>query len=97
MSSSLLYLEVEEYARAKLGIDPETEPHLLHIARQGLTAKLPEPWKPWYVLLFSVLRYFWLKLKISIVNEPSEISFFYVSFTYSLILFFIISLYMVLS
>ena len=58
MSSSLLYLEVEEYARAKLGIDPETEPHLLDIARQGLTAKLPEPWKPWYVLLFSVLRFF---------------------------------------
>ena len=51
MLSSLLYLEVDEYARAKLGIDPETEPHLLHIARQGLTAKLPEPWKPWYVLL----------------------------------------------
>ena len=40
------YLEIKEYA-VKLGIDPDTEPELLHIAQKGLLAKLPPPWQPW--------------------------------------------------
>lgn len=37
--------EVLEYAR-RLGIDPETEPHLLSLAQEGLMAALPEGWLP---------------------------------------------------
>lgn len=36
--------EVNEYA-AFLGIDPETEPHLMRIAREGVVAPVPHPWK----------------------------------------------------
>ena len=43
----IICLEVEEYARLKLGIDPVTEPDLIDIARQGLTKQIPHPWKPW--------------------------------------------------
>ena len=38
--------ELLEYAR-KLGIDVHTEKQLLHIAREGLLAELPEGWRPW--------------------------------------------------
>ncbi|KAF7257093.1 hypothetical protein EG68_09136 [Paragonimus skrjabini miyazakii] len=37
--------EVLDYARV-IGIDPSNEPHLLHFAREGLTAPLPADWKP---------------------------------------------------
>ncbi|KAF5398633.1 hypothetical protein PHET_07914 [Paragonimus heterotremus] len=37
--------EVLDYARV-IGIDPPNEPHLLHFAREGLTAPLPTDWKP---------------------------------------------------
>ncbi|OAD53569.1 hypothetical protein WN48_09731 [Eufriesea mexicana] len=37
--------EVLEYAR-RLGIDPDTEPHLLNLAREGLMAALPKGWLP---------------------------------------------------
>ncbi|XP_043789874.1 centrosomal protein of 164 kDa-like isoform X5 [Apis laboriosa] len=37
--------EVLEYAR-RLGIDPDTEPHLLSLAREGLMAALPKGWLP---------------------------------------------------
>lgn len=40
--------EVLEYARW-LGIQENEEDDLLWIAREGLTAPLPENWKPWYV------------------------------------------------
>ncbi|XP_017887826.1 paramyosin isoform X2 [Ceratina calcarata] len=39
--------EVLEYAR-RLGIDPDTEPHLLSLAQEGLMAALPEGWLPCY-------------------------------------------------
>ncbi|KAK2153752.1 hypothetical protein LSH36_287g01025 [Paralvinella palmiformis] len=37
--------EVFDYAHV-IGIDPEKEPELLWIAREGITAPLPEHWKP---------------------------------------------------
>ncbi|XP_025097912.1 centrosomal protein of 164 kDa-like isoform X2 [Pomacea canaliculata] len=37
--------EIFEYAQT-VGIDPENEPHLLWIAREGICAPLPEHWKP---------------------------------------------------
>ncbi|XP_076237979.1 centrosomal protein 164 isoform X2 [Calliopsis andreniformis] len=37
--------EVLEYAR-RLGIDPDAEPHLLELAREGLMAALPKGWLP---------------------------------------------------
>ncbi len=43
---SLFIVEILEYA-GKLGIDPQGEKHLLHLAREGLLQKLPPNWKPW--------------------------------------------------
>ncbi|KAI8591541.1 hypothetical protein BDZ88DRAFT_393389, partial [Geranomyces variabilis] len=40
--------EIVDYAKF-LGIDPDTEPDLLWIARQSLKAPLPPNWKPWWV------------------------------------------------
>ena len=37
--------ELKEYARI-LGINPEDEPGLMWIAKEGLNAPLPEEWKP---------------------------------------------------
>ncbi|PSN39054.1 hypothetical protein C0J52_10104 [Blattella germanica] len=37
--------EVKDYA-VKIGINPESEPHLLHFARDGLMQALPSGWKP---------------------------------------------------
>ena len=43
----MLYIsEIIEYA-AKLGIDVDREPHLLHLAQEGLARELPSSWKPW--------------------------------------------------
>lgn len=36
--------EVSDYAQ-QLGIDPESESHLLPLARDGLMQALPAPWK----------------------------------------------------
>lgn len=41
----MLFPEVLEYAR-RLGIDPDAEPHLLDLAREGLMAALPKGWRP---------------------------------------------------
>lgn len=38
--------EIAEYAQC-IGIDPDNEPQLLWIAREGINAPLPENWKPW--------------------------------------------------
>ncbi|XP_071497412.1 uncharacterized protein [Diadema antillarum] len=38
--------EIHEYATAVIGIDPETEPELMWIAREGISAPLPADWKP---------------------------------------------------
>ena len=40
-------LEIYEYAQV-IGINPGSEPELLHIAREGIVAPLPPDWKPWY-------------------------------------------------
>ncbi|XP_053608688.1 uncharacterized protein LOC128674248 isoform X2 [Plodia interpunctella] len=39
--------EVSEYAQ-QLGIDPESESHLLPLAKDGLMQALPTPWKAYY-------------------------------------------------
>lgn len=39
--------EISEYA-AQLGIDPDSESHLLPLARDGLMQALPAPWKAYY-------------------------------------------------
>lgn len=38
--------EVQDYAR-EIGIDPNSEPELLWLAREGIVAPLPSQWKPW--------------------------------------------------
>ena len=47
MYKCILFPEVYEYAQT-VGIDTQKEPHLLWIAREGISAPLPEHWKPWY-------------------------------------------------
>nr|XP_046244508.1 centrosomal protein of 164 kDa-like isoform X2 [Scatophagus argus] len=37
--------EIQEYAR-EIGIDPDSEPELLWLAREGIVAPLPAEWKP---------------------------------------------------
>nr|XP_025037556.1 centrosomal protein of 164 kDa isoform X3 [Pelodiscus sinensis] len=37
--------EIQEFAR-EIGIDPETEPGLMWLAREGIVAPLPPEWKP---------------------------------------------------
>ena len=46
--SSLFFFstEIHEYAR-EIGIDPDREPDLLWLAREGIVAPLPREWKPW--------------------------------------------------
>ncbi|XP_013173081.1 PREDICTED: centrosomal protein of 164 kDa isoform X1 [Papilio xuthus] len=39
--------EISEYAQ-QLGIDPESESHLLPLAREGLMQALPPPWKAYF-------------------------------------------------
>jgi centrosomal protein CEP164 len=45
---------VIEYAKF-LGIDPMKEPEFLWIAREGLTAPLPEDWKAVYAYLVALI------------------------------------------
>lgn len=40
--------EITEFARV-IGIDAETEPELMWLAREGIVAPLPPEWKPWWV------------------------------------------------
>lgn len=42
------FIEVLDYAR-RLGINPDAEPYLLDLAREGLMAALPEGWQPCYL------------------------------------------------
>ena len=37
--------EIEDYAKF-LGMDLQSDSHLLYIAKEGLKAPLPSPWKP---------------------------------------------------
>ena len=41
-----MFSEEFEYAR-KIGINPEKEPQLLYLAKEGLLRELPGEWKPW--------------------------------------------------
>ena len=40
--------DLHEYAE-KIGIDLDTEKHLLYLAEDALHTKLPTNWKPWSV------------------------------------------------
>lgn len=44
--SSSVFLEIQDFAR-EIGIDPEKEPELIWLAREGIVAPLPPEWKPW--------------------------------------------------
>lgn len=43
---SVIFSEIRDYA-VKIGINPDTEKHLLNIALDGLMSPLPDGWKPW--------------------------------------------------
>ncbi|XP_037073385.1 centrosomal protein of 164 kDa-like [Pollicipes pollicipes] len=49
--------EVLEFAK-RIGIDPESEPHLLHIADEGVNQTLPAGWKPCFEEQQGLLYYF---------------------------------------
>ena len=59
----ILFSEIYEYATF-VGIDPDNEPHLMWIAKEGINAPLPENWKPWYVYytLFDCVFVNWNKI-----------------------------------
>ena len=38
--------EIREYATV-IGIDPDHEPELMWIAKEGISAPLPPDWRPW--------------------------------------------------
>ena len=48
-----MFPEVLEFA-SSLGINLDTEKHLLYLAREGLEAQLPQEWRPWLVLLIKI-------------------------------------------
>lgn len=52
LNKTSLFLEIREYATV-IGIDPATEPHLMWIAREGISAPLPPKWKPVYVIFLT--------------------------------------------
>ena len=49
----ILFPEVLEFA-SFLGINLDTEKHLLYLAREGLEAQLPQEWRPWLVWLINI-------------------------------------------
>lgn len=61
-----MFPELLDYAK-RLGIDPDAEPHLLDLARDGLMAALPKGWSPcfheaygaWYYYQTSTGRTSW--------------------------------------
>lgn len=46
-----LLIEINEYA-IHIGINPQTEPHLLYLAREGLLHAIPSEWQIWYDFSF---------------------------------------------
>lgn len=41
-----IIIEIREYATV-IDIDPDLEPELMWIAREGISAPLPPDWRPW--------------------------------------------------
>ncbi|XP_071860458.1 centrosomal protein 164 isoform X5 [Bombus fervidus] len=63
--------EVLEYAR-RLGIDPETEPHLLNLAREGLMAALPKGWLPCFHETSGAWYYYQASTGITTWQHPLD-------------------------
>uniref|UniRef100_A0ABD2X750 WW domain-containing protein n=1 Tax=Trichogramma kaykai TaxID=54128 RepID=A0ABD2X750_9HYME len=63
--------EVFDYAR-RLGIDPDTEPHLLDLAREGLMAALPKGWRPIYDEVSKNYYYYQKSTKITTWEHPLD-------------------------
>ncbi|XP_076477344.1 centrosomal protein 164 isoform X2 [Bombus vancouverensis nearcticus] len=63
--------EVLEYARS-LGIDPETEPHLLNLAREGLMAALPKGWLPCFHEASGAWYYYQASTGITTWQHPLD-------------------------
>lgn len=62
--------EILEYARY-LGMDPDADRELLWIAREGLKAPLPEPWKPYKTDEGEIYYYNW-KDQVSVWEHPMD-------------------------
>ncbi|CAL7939829.1 unnamed protein product [Xylocopa violacea] len=63
--------EVLEYAR-RLGIDPDTEPHLLYLAREGLMAALPKGWLPCFHETSGAWYYYQASTKTTTWEHPLD-------------------------
>ncbi|KAF3430453.1 hypothetical protein E2986_01869 [Frieseomelitta varia] len=63
--------EVLEYAR-RLGIDPDTEPHLLSLAREGLMAALPKGWLPCFHETSGAWYYYQASTGITTWQHPLD-------------------------
>ncbi|GAB0098964.1 uncharacterized protein DMENIID0001_147770 [Sergentomyia squamirostris] len=64
--------EIVDYAR-KIGIDPEKEPHLLPIARDGLLQTLPYDWQPCYNKQKKAYYYFNVITKTTQWEHPLDV------------------------
>ncbi|XP_076622003.1 centrosomal protein 164 isoform X1 [Colletes latitarsis] len=63
--------EVLDYAK-RLGIDPDAEPHLLELAREGLMAALPKGWLPCYHELSHAWYYYQASTKTTTWEHPLD-------------------------
>ncbi|XP_055716798.1 centrosomal protein of 164 kDa isoform X2 [Phlebotomus papatasi] len=64
--------EIVDYAR-KIGINPEKEPHLLPIARDGLLQTLPYDWQPCYNKQRKAYYYFNVITKTTQWEHPLDV------------------------
>ncbi|XP_059610769.1 centrosomal protein of 164 kDa [Phlebotomus argentipes] len=64
--------EIVDYAR-KIGINPEKEPHLLPIARDGLLQTLPYDWQPCYNKQRKAYYYFNVLTKTTQWEHPLDV------------------------
>ncbi|GBP14420.1 Centrosomal protein of 164 kDa [Eumeta japonica] len=63
--------EISEYAQ-QLGIDPESESHLLSLAKDGLMQALPAPWKAYYDEKLQTHYYFNEETKVTQWEHPLD-------------------------
>ncbi|XP_053972469.1 centrosomal protein of 164 kDa [Hylaeus volcanicus] len=63
--------EVLDYAR-RLGIDPDAEPHLLDLAREGLMAALPKGWLPCFHETSGSWYYYQASTKTTTWEHPLD-------------------------
>ncbi|XP_029429977.1 LOW QUALITY PROTEIN: centrosomal protein of 164 kDa [Rhinatrema bivittatum] len=63
--------EIKEYAR-EIGLDPDNEPELMWLAREGIVAPLPVEWKPCQDITGDIYYYFNFSTGQSTWDHPND-------------------------